>query len=189
MSAGIKFHKVTHFFNPSKLPHIGGPLVRQAQEFVSFNPEKPLDFKIYLKLNSSFDIPYLLGYDTKNDIAYGDKDFDIKSFSKGDASQPLLSHEQIEKELEHFPDASWNYEQRHHVATHCENLIVDALKWNWREYSRWTTENWHKSYAKWRKPSGLKCPPTLDMSPYSDEHEGIISAMRKAGAEDAGRES
>jgi len=191
MSAGIKYHRVTAFFDSSsahKLPHIGGPLVKEAMAFVNFDPQKPLSFHRGLKLVSDFDIPYLLGYDTKSPIAYGDRDFDPTSYSEGDATFPLLSHEQIEKALEEFP-TPWNYEQRHHVATHCENVIVDALGWDWRAYSRWATENWHKSYIKWRGPvSNLRVPATLDMSPYVDEHEEILKKMRQAGAKDEGRE-
>jgi hypothetical protein len=192
MTAGIKFHKVSHFFNSSnahKLPHVGGPLVGEAMEFVKFDPKRPLDFEPRLKLVSGYDIPYLLGYDTKRDIAYGDRDFDPTSYEEGDATVPLLSHEQIEKDLEKFPH-DWSYEQRHHVATHCEKLIVDARKWDWKGYSRWTTHSWHRSYSKWKgSVADLRVPATLDMSPYADEHEVIISKMRKAGAKDEGEEA
>ena len=193
MTAGIKYHRVSHFFDSSaahKLPHVGGPLVQEALTVVNFNPKKPLDFTIRLKLNSAYDIPYLLGYDTDRDIAYSDRDFNPDSYREGDPTSALLTHEQVEKDLEQFlPEEPWSYQQRHHVATHCEKLVIDSLKWNWREYSRWTTESWHKSYSKWKgQAATLRVPATLDMSPYEDEHEEIIKKMRQAGAKDTGEE-
>ena len=185
MTSGIKYHKVSSLIEGSshhKLPSVNGPKVQSWLKEIGF--KVPYDPKV--KLNQDFDIPYLLGYDTQEDIVYADKDFDLSSYSEGDATEPLLTHEEVEKLLEKF---DLDYQQRHHIATHCENLCVDYLGWDWHEYTRWTTHAWHSSYAKWKgRTSGLSVPATLDMSPYADEHDQLIKAMKRAGAEDSGEE-
>lgn len=187
MSAGIKFHKVSHFLDSSsnqhRLPHIGSDEVRSALKQIGFK----VPFKPTFSVDYTYDIPYLCGYDTEKDLAYFDKGFEPRSYSEGDATKTLLTHEQVEKLLEQVGQ-EWNYEQRHHIATHCERLCIEHLGWDWNAYTRWTTYEWHKSYAKWQKPSGLHCPGTLDMSPYVDEDDALVKAMRKAGAKDAGQE-
>ena len=189
MSAGIKFHKVSHFLDSSsnqhRLPHVNGVVVKQALKEIGFK----VPFNPSFKINQDFDIPYLCGYDTKKDIAYFDKDFEPRAYSEGDATKTLLTHEQIEKELEGIIHTKWNYQQRHHIATHCERLCVEEKGWDWNAYTRWTTHEWHKAYAKWKSPSGLRCPGTLDMSPYVDEDDALVKAMHKAGAKDAGQEA
>jgi len=184
MSAGIKFHRVSQLFSSEghKLPHVSGPQVQKALEEINFDQ----DYQPKAKFNGQFDIPYLLGYDTKReDMVYRDRDF-VPKFNGTDASRPLLTHETVERLLE---STGWNYQQRHHVATHCENVICQVMGIDWAAYTRWTTHEWHKSYAKWKSPGGLVCPKTLDMSPYVDEDDKLVRAMRKAGAEDKGEEA
>lgn len=185
MTSGIKFHRVSAMFGGEhfKLPHVQGPQVQSWLNEIGFK----VPFNPRSKLNLEFDLPYLMGYDTKSWIVYGDKDFDPKSYDEGDASETLLTHEEVEKMLERF---GLNYQQRHHIATHCENLCVDYKKWDWNAYTRWTTRSWHAAYAKWSgRTSGLRVPATLDMSPYRDEDDKLIKAMRQAGAKDSGEES
>lgn len=184
MTAGIKYHKVSSLFGGlhHKLPHVDGPQVQSWLNEINFKvPYKPRS-----KLNGDFDIPYLLGYDKSAWIVYRDKDFSPASYPEGDATEPLLTHEEVEKLLERF---GLSYQQRHHIATHCENLCVIHLGWDWASYTRWTTRSWHQSYAKWSgRTNGLKVPPALDMSPYVDEDDKLLQAMRKAGAKDPGEE-
>jgi len=185
MSAGIKYHSVHGLFDGSlhhKLPSVNSARTKEMLKEIGFK----IPYKPKLKWNFDFDLPYLLGYDTKADILYGDRGFDPDSYPEGSAREPLATHEEIEKLLERF---GLNYQQRHHIATHVENLMADYLDFSWARYQRWTTHEWHKSYAKWQgNTSKLRVPPTLDMSPYVDEDDKLISAMRKAGAKDSGEE-
>ena len=185
MTAGIKFHRVSSMFEGSshhKLPSVNSAKTRAMLRAIGFSvPYKPT-----LKWNFDYDIPYLLGYDTKSNIIYSDKDYDPKSYPEGDASDANATHEEIEKLLERF---DLNYQQRHHIATHVENLMADYLDFDWNSYQRFMTHAWHQSYSKWKgQKARLKVPPTLDMSPYMDEDDKLISAMRKAGAKDPGEE-
>lgn len=184
MSAGVKFHKVSSMFGSSshhKLPSVNSEKSTEMLKEAGFK----LPYTPKAKLDQSYDIPYLLGYDKDKDIVYADRDFDIRSFDHWSRTT-LTLHEEIEKALE---DTGLDYQQRHHLATHAENLAVNFYHGDWNAYTRWTTHAWHQSYAKWKgQTSGLKVPATLDMSPYVDEDETLIKAMRKAGAKDSGDE-
>jgi hypothetical protein len=190
MSAGIKFHRVSHFLdnssNAHNLPNVGGDTVQEALKQIGFK----VPFNPTFELNRDFDIPYLCGYDSKKDVVYFDRDF-TPTFNGNEIfpTKTLMTHEEVEKELETV-GILWDYEQRHHIATYCERRCVEHLGVDWAAYTRWTTESWHASYAKWNgSASGLKVPPTLDMSPYVDEDDKLVKAMRKAGAKDSGEEA
>lgn len=201
MTAGHKHQKIDFLFSSHhSLPHVNGPLVKDILKQVGFEVPFFPKFKI---IKGKFDIPYLCGYSQKDGIIYFDRDFDSSSYGESydeDAFDQypdsfdcptdvtLSTHEEIEKKLEDLYHETENktistYEQRHHIATHAENLMVDYFGYDWKRYSVWTTRSWHESYAKWKGSTrSLTVPPDLDMNPYEDEHDEILRKMYAAGA-------
>lgn len=201
MTAGHKHQRIDFLFaHHHTLPHVGGPAVKQYLDQIGFEIPYHPEFEI---VPDKFDIPYLCGYSQKDGIVYFDKDFDPASYQEGydekafapykkafssPAEVTILTHEETEKLLEDLYNKGEakslaTYEQRHHIATHCENLMADYFGYDWKRYSLWATRSWHASYAKWKGSArGLICPPDLDMNPYADEHDEIINKMIRAGA-------
>jgi len=195
MSAGLKHQKIDYLFHSHhELPHVGGPLVKEILKEIKFSVPYIPKFKLNV---GQYDIPYLCGYSKSDGMVYFDRDFEPDSYNEpfneerfeeynGEFSFPtvvtLMTHEEIEKLLEDVDHPQvHDYEQRHHIATHAESLMVDYFEYSWQRYTLWTTRSWHAAYAKWKgRAATLSLPPDLDLSPYDDEHDEILTKMNAA---------
>lgn len=114
------------------------PSVRVARQFLSRitalkKIKTPYGVK---KIDNSYEIPYLCGYNKKGDTVYIDKrlnkDLTLKDGRIMDVTKYLIVHESDEKHLEDEKD--YKYPYAHEQATKAEREAVEADGYPWDEY-------------------------------------------------------
>jgi len=124
-----------------------------------------------VKVNTTYDVPYLAGYNKNGTIIYIDRH--LKPYFQNKKKQFnvidfLLVHEIVEKAL--IDICRLNYRRAHHIATHIEHLVVKNHKINWWHYLKFL-----KSQIKTINSDKLKrIPPDLDLTSYKDEYQQIM---------------
>jgi len=132
-----------------------------------------------VKLDRSYDIPYLAGYSRNGKTIYIDrhlpKSFITSAGRKVWVDQYLILHESVEKAL--IDELGLIYQYAHQIALRAEEAVVDAAKVHWREYDRFM-----QKYIKIADDESLhRVPKKLDIKPYLDEHNRVlIKSMQKA---------
>ncbi len=138
-----------------------------------------------VKLDRTWDIPYLAGYSRDAKTIYIDRHLP-KSFETRRrrifVDQYLILHEAVEKSL--LDELGLVYQHAHQIALRAEEAAVRAAGISWREYDRFM-----QKYIKVVGDERLKrIPPHLDIKPYHDEHDTkILLAMQRVIKRELGR--
>jgi hypothetical protein len=130
-----------------------------------------------VKVNHSYDVPYLAGYSEDGKTIYIDCDLP-KTFAHGKKRWPvhqfLILHESVEKAL--VDQLGLVYQHAHQFALRVEEAAVRDAGVPWRQYDAFM-----QKYIKLaeQRPD-LHVPPDLDLEPYQDEHDApLLRRMRR----------
>ena len=132
-----------------------------------------------VRLDRSYDIPYLAGYSRNGKKIYIDrhlpKSFVTRSGRRIWVDEYLILHEAVEKALIEKPGLIYQY--AHQIALRAEEAAVNAAKIPWREYDKFM-----KKYIKIVDEEKLqRVPKDLDIKPYYDEHDRVLlKSLQKA---------
>lgn len=134
-----------------------------------------------VRLDRSFDVPYLAGYSQDGRIIYIDRHLPGTFRYRGKkiaVDRYLVLHEAVEKTL--IDELNLHYQHAHQIATRAEEAAVRADRISWRAYDRFM-----QRYIKQVESERLtRVPPDLDLKPYRDEHDRDL-AQRLQQAETA----
>ncbi len=133
-----------------------------------------------IRLDRSYDIPYLAGYSQDGKTIYIDRHLpDTFSYrgKKVPVDRYLILHESVEKTL--IDELNLHYLHAHQIATRAEEAAVRADRILWSAYDRFM-----QRYVKTIGDESLTRVPTdLDLKPYRDEHDkDLIARMQLAEA-------
>jgi len=124
-----------------------------------------------LKLDRTWDIPYLAGYSRDGKTIFIDRHLPKSFKTRGKrvfVDQFLILHEAVEKSL--LDELGLVYQHAHQIALRAEEAAVRAVGVSWREYDRFMQQ--------FIKEAGDECltriPPDLDIKPYRDEHDSAV---------------
>ncbi len=121
-----------------------------------------------LKLDRTWDIPYLAGYSRDGKTIFVDRHLP-KSFrtwgKRVFVDQFLILHEAVEKSL--LDELGLVYQHAHQIALRAEEAAVRAVDVSWREYDRFMQRFIKEAGDERLSP----IPPDLDIKPYRDEHD------------------
>lgn len=137
---------------------ISAPIIEQANRAVLKR----------VKVNRTFDVPYLAGYSKDGKTIYIDCDLP-KTFANGRKRHPadpfVILHESVEKAL--VDQLGLVYQHAHQIALRVEQAAVRDAGISWRKYDAFM-----QKYIKLagERPD-LRIPPDLDLKPYRDEHD------------------
>ena len=124
-----------------------------------------------LKLDRTWDIPYLAGYSCDGKTIFIDRhlpEYFMSNDKRVFIDQFLILHEAVEKSL--LDKLGLVYQHAHQIALRAEEAAVRAFGVSWREYNRFMQD-----YIKEVGHEQLKrIPPDLDIKPYRDEHDSIL---------------
>lgn len=128
------------------------------------------------KIDNSYDIPYLAGYNTKGTKFFIDKDLPKVFKYKGknyDIFPFLLRHESVEKAA--MIELGLGYKAAHAMATKAEREKVEEAGIVWKDYQKYV--------GKYIKKDGHKkltaVPSSLDMTPYECyDEKPLIKTMK-----------
>ena len=138
-----------------------------------------------VKLDRSFDVPYLAGYSQDGRTIYIDRHLPETFTYRGKkiaVDRYLILHESVEKTL--IDELSLHYQHAHQIATRAEEAAVRADRISWRAYDRFM-----QRYVKQMGNERLtRVPPDLDLKPYRDEHDRDL-AQRLQQAEQTSKRS
>jgi len=131
-----------------------------------------------LKLDRTWDIPYLAGYSCNGKIIFIDRHLPKSFTSHGKrvfTDQFLILHEAVEKSL--LDELGLVYQHAHQIALRAEEAAVRAVGVSWREYDRFM-QRFIKDVGHERLN---RIPPDLDIKPYRDEHDSaVLKSMQQA---------
>ena len=122
-----------------------------------------------IKIDRTYDIPYLAGYNTNGHIIYLDR-----HIPNHDYDDYFILHEAVEVSL--IDKYKLHYQLAHQIALRAERAAVEAAGIDWDEYMK-ITEEW---VAKAWKEKVLRIPPDLDLTPYKDEKDQQLIKKMKA---------
>ncbi len=133
-----------------------------------------------IRLDRSYDIPYLAGYSQDGKTIYIDRHLpDTFSYRgrKVPVDRYLILHESVEKTL--IDELNLHYLHAHQIATRAEEAAVRADRILWSAYDRFM-----QRFVKTIGDESLTRVPTdLDLKPYRDEHDkDLIARMQLAEA-------
>jgi hypothetical protein len=130
-----------------------------------------------VKVDRSFDVPYLAGYSENGKTIYIDCDLP-KTFSWGKRRWQvhpfIILHESVEKAL--VDQLGLVYQHAHQFALRVEEAAARDAGVPWRQYDSFT-----QRYIKLAEERpDLHIPPDLDLKPYKDEHDvPLLRRMRR----------
>jgi hypothetical protein len=131
-----------------------------------------------LKLDRTWDIPYLAGYSRDGKTIFIDRHLPKSFTSHGKRvfiDQFLILHEAVEKSL--LDELGLVYQHAHQIALRAEEAAVRAVGVSWREYDQFM-QRFIKDVGHERLN---RIPPDLDIKPYRDEHDSaVLKAMQQA---------
>ena len=130
-----------------------------------------------VKLDRTYDIPYLAGYSGDGRTIYIDRHLP-RSFQSGGrrvrVDPFLILHEAVEKALLH--KLHLVYQHAHQIALRAEEAAVRAAGVSWREYDQFMQR--HIKDADDERLTRI--PPHLDIKPYRDEQDfRLLKSMRQ----------
>ena len=130
-----------------------------------------------LKLDRSWDIPYLAGYSRDGKTIYIDRHLPRSYEFRGrriSVDPFLILHEAVEKAL--LSRLGLVYQLAHQIALRAEEAAVRAAGIPWRSYDRFM-----QRHIKDAGDENLqRIPLDLDIKPYRDEHDTeVLKAMLK----------
>jgi len=124
-----------------------------------------------LKLDRTWDIPYLAGYSRDGKTIFIDRHLPKSFKTRGKrvfVDQFLILHEAVEKSL--LDELGLVYQHAHQIALRAEEAAVRAVGVSWREYDRFM-----QRFIKEAGDEHLnRIPPDLDIKPYRDEHDSAV---------------
>jgi hypothetical protein len=131
-----------------------------------------------IKLDRTYDIPYLAGYSNDGKTIYIDrhmpKSFVTKAGKRIFTDRFLILHEAIEKTL--IDKLGLHYQFAHQIALRSEQAAVRADKIPWREYDAFM-----QAHIKGINDEKLtRVPKKLDTKPYRDENDTALLKHMKA---------
>jgi hypothetical protein len=113
-----------------------------------------------VKINHDYDVPYVAGFSTKQNMIYVDRHF--KAMKLIDF---ILVHECVERSL--MKEFKLPYAEAHNVALKAERAALEVFGGNWGKYDALM----QKYVKKIGDEQLTKCPQDLDTTPYRDEHD------------------
>jgi hypothetical protein len=120
------------------------------------------------KIDRTHDIPYLAGYSSDGRTVFIDRHLPV-TMRVGHTFQRivrfLVVHEMVEKSL--LDEMRLHYLHAHQIALRAEQAAVRAAGISWSEYDRFMKANEKKIGDERLR----RVPPTLDLTPYRDEHD------------------
>jgi hypothetical protein len=122
--------------------------------------------KADVKLDTTFEIPYVAGYSRDGKCFYIDSKLPAK-WQGFDLSLTLLLHETVERALEGLIP-KLPYQLAHQIALNAEKAAVEAFKLNWVAYNRFFNGEIKEIGSRKRY---AHCPKDLDLEPYRDEED------------------
>jgi len=130
-----------------------------------------------VKLDRSYDVPYLAGYSRDGRTIYIDRHLPKSFVARGKrifVDQYLILHEAVEKSL--LDELGLIYQHAHQIALRAEEAGVRAAGVSWSDYDRFM-----QKYIKSVGDEKLsRIPPELDIKPYHDEHDTkVLLDMQK----------
>ena len=143
----------------------------------------------HVRLDRSWDIPYLAGYSLDGKTVYIDRHLPrtYRSHGRQVRVDPfLILHETVEKAL--VDRVRLHYQHAHQIALRAEEAAVKGARLSWRHYNRFMM-----NFVKTAGHEQLTCvPDDLHLKPYWDERDiALIHRMQKAmpcnGGKRAGR--
>jgi len=124
-----------------------------------------------LKLDRTWDIPYLAGYSRDGKTIFIDRHLPKSFTSRGKrvfTDRFLILHEAVEKSL--LDELGLTYQHAHQIALRAEEAAVRAVGVSWREYDRFM-----RRFIKEAGDERMnRIPPDLDIKPYRDEHDSAV---------------
>lgn len=143
------------------------------------NPVVKVRLDAPVRIDRTFEIPYLAGYNRTGTVVYIDKMLP-RTFPSGNAHYSvdpfLLVHEKTEKAL--IDALGWTYQEAHKVAT-----LVEHLELYFRVGVQPDTyEDFLRPYVKKALHQRLvNVPPDLDLTPYQDTHDySVLKKLQEA---------
>jgi hypothetical protein len=132
---------------------------------------------IRVKLDRTWDIPYLAGYSRKGNTIYIDRHLPRSFRTRGkevEIDQFLILHEAVEKSL--LDELGLVYQHAHQIALRAEEEAVRAEGVSWHDYDRFMSQ-----FIKEAGDERLsRIPPDLDIKPYRDEQDvAVLKSMQK----------
>lgn len=128
------------------------------------SPEIQEIIKRPIKVNKSYDIPYVAGYSTDAKTVYIDQHFKDNMHGKN-VLKYVVMHEVIEKHL--IDKYKFKYEHAHLIALYVERKHVRAAGLNWNRYEDFVLDQ----YKGMHHEKLQNVPSDLDLTPYKDSHE------------------
>jgi hypothetical protein len=130
-----------------------------------------------IKLDRTWDIPYLAGYSRSGKRIYIDRHLPkylVTENGKYNIDPFLILHESVEKSL--LDSLGLVYQHAHQIALRAEEAAVRASGIKWKEY-----DDFMQKYIKTAGHEMLKkIPPDLDIKPYHDEKDtALLKKMQK----------
>jgi hypothetical protein len=130
-------------------------------------------------LDTSFEIPYLAGYNKKGDTIYIDKRLNpaltLKDGRKMDVIKYLIVHESVEKHLE--DEKGYKYPFAHEKATGAERKAVEDDGYPWDEYQKYALSEVKR--IKEIDPN-VPIPEDYDDKPERDTRDyGLLKVIRQ----------
>ena len=130
-----------------------------------------------IKLDRTWDIPYLAGYSRDGKTIYIDRHLPGSFQTRGrevPVDQFLILHEAVEKSI--LDELGLAYQHAHQIALRAEEAAVRAEGVSWHDYDRFM-DRFIKDVGDERLN---RIPPDLDIKPYRDEHDvAVLKSMQK----------
>jgi hypothetical protein len=118
-----------------------------------------------VKVDRSYDIPYLAGYSKDGNTIYLDRHMDSSATKQKILIEPfIILHEVVEKALERYIEP---YQLRHQIALHIERDAVESAMINWADYN----EECMRQVKRAGDERLTRCPKDLDLTPMEDEKD------------------
>jgi hypothetical protein len=134
-----------------------------------------------VKIDHSYDIPYIAGYSKDGRTIYLDRHLprSFRSWTSRVYVTPyLVTHEIVEKAL--LDEVGLHYLHAHQIAIRTERAAVEAAGISWRTYERFM-----KRYEKAIEEEKLqRVPRNLDLTPYRDLED--FALLRKLVGKERG---
>lgn len=139
----------------------------------------------HVRVDHSYDLPYLAGYSQDGATIYLDRHFPSHLMVGGKllaVHVPIVTHERTEKAL--IDGKGYDYQSAHEYATCAEHEQVRQLGFKPYQY-----EDALEPFIKADEVKKLeRVPPDLDLTPYIDEKDkSVLARLRAAGAKGAGK--
>lgn len=146
------------------------------------SPELKKAIERPIKVDRSYDIPYVAGYSEDGKTVYVDRHFNSK-MGGVDVEKFVVTHEHAEKSAIDLFDL--HYKSAHKIATQIEKQRVEEAEIDWKKYEKFVMDQYKEIGHEELK----KVPKDLDLTPYSDSKDFKLLKKIKDVSDDDGKGS